>query len=132
MKGTDMSSRLVAEAVPSLEDMIRAAAAAGELTHLSLCPVAGKGANNIGWSASFSPGSAWGSGFGAASDPIEAIKLAMTDQRLGKTVRKIDKVLAETAPGDLAAVLAAAATKKTRKPRAPKPPAVDDSDFLGE
>lgn len=77
----------------AVEDMIRAAAANGELTYLSLCAVAGTGPGGISWSATYSPASKWGNGFGRADDPIEAIKLAMTDTRLGKIVNDLHKTL---------------------------------------
>ncbi len=109
----------------NLEELIRAAAAAGELTHLSIVPVAGKGPQGIGWSASFSPGSAWGTGFAVAADPVDAIIGAMTDERLRKTVRKIEKVLAEAPPEAVVA-----AVKKTRKRKGSTASVyVDDSDF---
>lgn len=76
-----------------IEDMIRAAATNGELTYISLCAVAGKGPNGVSWSATYSPASKWGNGFGHADDPIEAMKLALTDTRLGKVVNDLHKTL---------------------------------------
>lgn len=82
----------------NLEDMIRAAAANGELTYISLAPTAGKGPGGIGWSACYSPASKWGHGFGRhESDPVEAIKLAMTDDRLGSLVKGLHKTLTKAA-----------------------------------
>lgn len=108
-----------------LEDLIRNAAKNGELTHLSVVPIAGKGPNGIGWSASFSPGSVWGSGFATHVDPVEAIKLAMTDTRLGKIARKLEKTIAEAPPE-----MVAAARKKLGITTPPPVPPVDDSDFV--
>ena len=102
----------------NLEDMIRAAAANGEMTHLSVVPVAGKGPNNINWSASYSPATKWGVGFGRSADPVEALKLAMTDTRLGRVVTALHKTLAK-APDNAAASKAAEALD-----------IVDDSDFM--
>jgi hypothetical protein len=98
----------------SLEELIRAAAARGELTYLSVVPVAGKGPNNIGWSASFSPGATWGTGYGLAADPVEALKLAMLDKGLGRLPGKLEKTIVTA-----------------EKPKGKKPDPVDDSDFLG-
>lgn len=107
----------------NLEDLIRNAAKEGQLTHLSVVPIAGKGPGGIAWSASFSPGSVFGTGFGAHVDPVEAIKLAMTDKRLGRLVGKLDKALAE-APAE---EVKAAAKRLGVKP--PTANTVDDSDF---
>lgn len=104
----------------SLEDMIRAACANGEMTHLSVCPRAGKGPNNITWHASFSPASKWGAGFGEDIDPVKAMKLAMTDTRLGSLVTELRKVLEGGKPKFPAA-------KEALKNL---PPVVDDSDFV--
>lgn len=107
----------------SLEDMIRTAAANGELTHLSLTPTAGTGPGNIGWSASFSPASRWCNGFGRHdSDPVEAIKLAMNDDRMGDIVGGLRKTLTKGAK---------AGNKASAKALKGVPEPVDDSDFLG-
>lgn len=98
----------------SLEDMIRAAAANGELTHLSLIPVAGKGPGNIGWAASYSPASKWGQGFGRdPEDPVKALKAALTDDRLGKVVTTLFKTLDKAAPTNPRAAAAAASLDVT-------------------
>lgn len=107
----------------TLEAMIRAAAKNGELTHLSVVPIAGKGPDGVVWSASYSPASKWGSGFGRHADPVEAIKLAMTDQRFKGLVTKLRSTLetgVEFSEGNLK-VQARKALKKL--------PPVDDSDF---
>lgn len=108
----------------NLENMIRALAANGELTHLSLTPVAGKGPGGIGWAASYSPASRWANGFGRhPTDPVEAIKMAINDERMGEIVgglRKTLKKSAEAGDTDAKAALAKLPTE------------VDDSDFLGD
>ena len=104
----------------NLEDMIRAAAANGEMTHLSVVPKAGKGPGNITWCASYSPASKWGSGFGEDIDPVKAVKLAMTDTRLGALVTQMRHVL----EGGKAKFPTANAALKNL------PPEVDDSDFV--
>lgn len=73
------------------EAKIRELAARGELTHFSLVPVAGKGPSGIVWSASYSPASKWGSGFGRDADPIKAAMMAFDDIRLPKMVRQFSK-----------------------------------------
>lgn len=113
-----MTKRIEIEEV-GLEEMIRAACANGEMTHLSVCPRAGKGPGNITWHASFSPASKWGSGFGEDIDPVKAMKLAMTDVRLGSLVTELRKVLDGGKPKF--PVAKAAATNL--------PPEVDDGDF---
>lgn len=83
----------------NLDEMIRAAAANGELTYLSLAPTAGKGPQGIGWSACYSPATKWGQGFGRhESDPVMACKLAMTDERLGNVVGALHRTLVKAAP----------------------------------
>lgn len=106
-----------------LEALLRAAAEAGELTHLSLVPVAGKGPRNLAWSVSYSPASTFGTGYAVHADPVEAIKLALSDKRLAKVVRKVEKVLADAPTG---AVKAAA-----QKLGVPEPTStyVDDADL---
>lgn len=84
--------------LPNLEDMIRAAAENGEITHLSVVPVAGKGVNNIGWAATYSPASKWANGRAVDVDPVQAIKLAMTDKALGPLNAKLHKRLAGKKP----------------------------------
>lgn len=77
-----------------LETKIRELATRGELTHLSIVPVAGKGPNGVVWSASYSPASKWGSGFGRDADPVKAMMMAFDDVRLPKLIKK----LAATSP----------------------------------
>lgn len=106
----------------NLEDIIRALAANGELTHLSLTPTAGKGPGNIGWAASYSPASRWANGFGKhETDPVEAIKMAINDERMGDIVHGLRKTLKD------------GATKGNKKSAAALkelPVEVDDSDFI--
>lgn len=106
----------------NLEDMIRAAAANGELTYLSVCAVAGKGPGNISWSAAYSPASKWANGMCTHVDPIEAMKGAMVDKRLGNLVKSLEKTIATAPPGMLAAAI-----EKVGEPALT--PTVDDSDF---
>jgi hypothetical protein len=69
--------------------LIRERAARGELTYLSLAPVAGKGDNGVVYSATYSPASQWGHGFGRDPDPVEAIKKALADMKLSKMVKRL-------------------------------------------
>lgn len=106
----------------NLEDMIRAAAKGGELTYISLAPTAGTGPGGIGWAATYSPASKWANGFGRhESDPVEAIKLAMNDDRMGEVINGLRKTLTKGA--DAGNAKSAAALKGLPEP-------VDDSDFL--
>lgn len=111
----------------NLEDMIRAAAKNGELSHLSLAPVAGKGPGNIAWAASYSPASIWANGYGNDIDPVVAIKKAMTDVRIREVLASLRKTLG--AAGSLPHVKEE--TKAAaRKALADIPPEVDDGDFV--
>lgn len=104
----------------SLEAIIRAAAKNGELTHLSVIPVAGDGPGGIVWAASFSPASKWGSGFGRDADPVAAIKQAMTDKRFAALTKKLRTTL-ESAEHP---------SERTLKALKSLPGEVDDSDFV--
>ena len=77
-----------------LEQELRKRALAGELTYLSICPVAGKGNNagNVVFVATYSPASQWGHGFGRAADPVEAILAALNDSRFKTLKSKLAKV----------------------------------------
>lgn len=102
----------------NLEDMIRDVAKRGDMTHLSLVPVAGKGPGNIAWAATFAPAARFGLGRGHHVDPVEAMKLAMTDTRVKGVVPNIRKTL-----------------EKSESPRAKEAASalteiVDDSDFV--
>lgn len=114
-----MTTRIEIDEV-NLEDMIRAASANGEMTHLSVVPKAGKGPGNITWTASYSPASKWGSGFADDVDPVRALKLAMTDTRLGALVTNLRKTL--EAPAGKGDKKAKAALDKLHVE-------VDDSEF---
>lgn len=107
----------------NLEDMIRAAAANGELTYISLAPVAGKGVGGIGWAATYSPASRWANGFGRDDDPVKAIKLAMNDERMGDIVNGLRKTLKKGVD---------AGNKDSAKALKGLPEPVDDADFLGD
>lgn len=74
-----------------LEARLRALIAKGELTHFSLCPVAGKGPNGVVWSASYCPASTWGAGFGRDPDPIKAAMMAFEDVRLPAAIKRLAK-----------------------------------------
>lgn len=105
----------------NLEDMIRAAAKNGELTHLSVVPIAGKGPKGVSWAASYSPATKWGSGFGNDSDPVKAIKLAMNDKRFAGLAKRLKTTLESADPP----------TKATlRALKNNFPPEVDDGDFV--
>lgn len=73
----------------SLEERLRVLANAGELTHLSILPVAGKGPGGIVYAASYSPASKWGHGFGRDPDPVEAIHKAIDDERFAGLMKKL-------------------------------------------
>lgn len=73
----------------SLEDRLRSLANAGELTHLSIIPTAGKGPGGIVYSASYSPASQWGHGTGRDPDPVKAILQALDDPAFKKLAKKI-------------------------------------------
>lgn len=105
----------------SLEDMIRAAARNGELTHLSLTPIAGKGPKGVSWSASYSPASKWGSGFGNDPDPVKALKLAITDKQFSGLVKRLRTTLESADPPTKS-------TLRALKENLPKE--VDDADFV--
>lgn len=73
----------------SLEDTLRVLANAGELTHLSIIPRAGKGPGGTIFSASYSPASVWGAGFGEDADPVVAMLKAIGDDRFKGLVAKL-------------------------------------------
>lgn len=73
----------------SLEDRLRVLANAGELTYLSVVPVAGKGVGGVVYTASFSPASKWGHGMGRDPDPVNAIFKALDDERFKGLVKKL-------------------------------------------
>lgn len=100
----------------NLEDMIQAVVKNGELTHLSLNPIAG------GWYATYSPASKWGSGYGRDTDPVEAIKKAITDKRFAGLVKKLNTTLERRdVPGEQE-------LQELKKKFPPEP--VDDMDFV--
>ena len=59
-----------------LEDRLRALAAKGELTHISLTP-RHDGKKFLGWAASYAPATGWGPGFALDADPVTAILMAI-------------------------------------------------------
>jgi len=73
----------------SLEDLLRTLANAGELTHLSIIPRSGKGPGGTVFCASYSPATAWGSGFGEDPDPVNAIIKAIQDEKFKGLVAKL-------------------------------------------
>jgi hypothetical protein len=73
----------------TLEERLRILANAGELSHLSICPTAGKGPGGIVYSASFSPASAWGHGFARDADPVNALMAALDDERFASLTKKL-------------------------------------------
>lgn len=62
----------------TLEEKIRDVAARGELTHLSVVPVAG------GWSASFAHASGYGTSFAQDPDPVKAMIKALGMPKLAR------------------------------------------------
>lgn len=74
--------------MPDLEAKLRDLAARGEFTHLSVCTVAGPGPHTVVFSASYTPATADGTGFGRDADPVKAIEKALADDRL-PTLKKL-------------------------------------------
>lgn len=100
----------------SLEELLRHLAAVGELTHLSIAAVAGKGPGGVVYSGSFTPATQFGHGFGRDADPVKAILEAVCDKSLKKLVKQLKDGGAKVPPelgGEAAPT-----------------PAVDDSEFL--
>ena len=64
----------------SLETTLRDLAARGELTYVSVVPVAGKG--GIVYSATVAPASKFGHVFGRDADPVKAILKACAELKL--------------------------------------------------
>jgi hypothetical protein len=66
----------------TLDERLREIAARGELTHLSLIPVAGKGTapGGVVFSASYSPASTWGHAICTHPDPVEALMMAIDEK----------------------------------------------------
>jgi hypothetical protein len=60
-----------------LETSLRRLAKNGELTYLSLIPVAGKGENGVVFHATVSPASKWGNMEGRDADPVKALLAAL-------------------------------------------------------
>jgi hypothetical protein len=61
-----------------LDETLRALAERGELTYLSVVPIAGKG--GIVFSARYTPATGFGHGDGSDADPVEAILKAIADR----------------------------------------------------
>jgi len=57
----------------TLEDLIRDAAAKGNMTHLSIIPAP----NGTSWRASFTPAKRMGIAYGEDADPVKAMALAI-------------------------------------------------------
>jgi hypothetical protein len=68
----------------TLEKILRDLVARGELTHLSVVPVAGKGPGGIVYCASLAPATKWGHVYGTDADPVEAILKAYAALKLPK------------------------------------------------
>lgn len=84
--------------MPDLEKTLRDLATAGELTHLSICAVAGKGPGGIVFSVSYTPASISGTGFGRSDDPVAAVMEALADDRLKGLHKKLAKASPATGP----------------------------------
>jgi hypothetical protein len=89
----------------TLDERLRDIAARGELTYLSLIPVAGKGTDGVVWSASYSPASAWGHGMARHADPVEALMLAIDEKLPPERRRKTPMASEEVPAGDTTAVV---------------------------
>lgn len=90
-----------------LEAQLRAIAARGELTYLSVVPVAGKGDGGVVFVAQVSPASRWGHVEGRDADPVNAL------------LKAIDG-------------LPKAMKKPTREPAPEPPPPAKDDGFTGQ
>ncbi len=110
-----------------LEDLLRDLAARGELTHLSIVAVAGKGPGGVVYSGSFTPAAQFGHGFSRDADPVKAIFEAVRDKSLKRLVKILEKSGAKIPPE-----LGGDAEGKVSDPDAPPPPPpeeIDDSEF---
>ena len=67
----------ISTSTSELEAKLRSLAANGELTYLSLTPVAGKGDHNVVFHAVVSPASRFGNRTGRDADPVKAILAAL-------------------------------------------------------
>ena len=74
-----------------LEELLRHLAAVGELTHLSIAAVAGKGPHGVVYSGSFTPAAQFGHGFGRDADPVKAIFDAVRDKSLKRLVKILEQ-----------------------------------------
>ena len=81
-----------------LEDLLRDLAARGELTHLSIVAVAGKGPGGVVYSGSFTPAAQFGHGFSRDADPVKAIFEAVRDKSLKRLVKILEKSGAKIPP----------------------------------
>lgn len=89
----------------TLDERLREIAARGELTYLSLVPIAGKGTGGIVWSASYSPASTWGHAMCRHADPVEALMMAIDEKLPPERKRKTRTVSEEVQIGDTTAVM---------------------------
>jgi hypothetical protein len=120
----------------TLEDLLRDLAARGEMTHLSIAAVAGKGPNGVVYSGSFCPAAQFGHGFGRDADPVKAILEAVRDKSLKKLVKQLKDAGAkfgeqETRLDDGSVPGRALKAKSAVVPPQPGEE-IDDSAFLGD
>lgn len=81
-----------------LENGLRRLAANGELTYLSLIPVAGKGQDGVVFHASVSPSSRFGHSDGRDADPVKALEKAI--ESLPKGFTKAARRVVTQNPGE--------------------------------
>ena len=126
----------MAQSPVSLEDRLRILANAGELSHLSIIPTAGKGPGGVVFSASYSPASNWGHGFGRDPDPVKAIIAALEDDKFKTLMKKLKidtTVLPTVEPTPLTkAELAKVAGKPAPDPEPAMAPAEEEEPWLKE
>lgn len=118
--------------IHTLEETLRILANAGELTHLSVITRAGKGRLGAIFSASYSPASKWGHGFGEDPDPVNAIMKAIGDERFKDLVKKLKIDTAElpmVIPTPLTAEELRRAAGGSAPERSDPPPAPAEEEF---
>lgn len=93
---------------PTFEEVIRACVANGELNHLSVDAVSGPTQSSVLWKATYTPASKFSHGWATHADPIEAMRLAILDDRqveLVKALRTRLQAAAKAGNKDAAAAL---------------------------
>lgn len=84
--------------MPDLEAHLRAIAERGELTYLSVVPVAGKGFDGVTFVAQLSPASRWGHFEGRDADPVKALLKAIDQMPKPMKKRTTEELIANSQP----------------------------------